>query len=141
MQYDNFIDSVAAFEKFGIETSWHTRDNKELAKARVDFLASTLKAIPPFSEQNLNITINIEQIRQIKEIASQYSVEKVILFPYPAANGNLVPKISVYGGEESKFLAALGMKPLMANDITKEIYESMAQWKDIYGIILYESEP
>lgn len=48
MQYENFIDSIAAFEKLGIESSWQTRDEKELAKTRVDYLSSVLKAFQPF---------------------------------------------------------------------------------------------
>lgn len=137
MQYDNFIDSVSAFEKLGIESSWQTRDDKELAKARVDCLASILKGIRPFPGQELNI--NIEWIRQIKKFALQYSVEKVVLFPYPVGYQQLAQFIRVYGGKKDKFWEAIGAGPLISNNVTQEIRTNIDQWINEYGVILYES--
>lgn len=147
MQYDNLVDSMAAFSKFAIEVNGQAgyyeqvRGNKELEKAKVDFLASVLKAIDPFPRQNLNpldIGINFEWIRQVKQIAPQYSVEKVILFPYIDANGNLFCGIRVYGGNVNQFIEAIGMRPLV-DDNMQEVCAIMSQWESAYGIIIYES--
>lgn len=136
MQYEKFIDSIAAFEKLGIESSWQTRDEKELAKTRVDYLSSVLKAFQPFPVGTPNaLSINIEGVRQIKAIASHYSVEKVVLFPY-FANHSMIPIMRVYGGDKNKFCEETGQRPLTANT---EEYANMAQCEKKYGIILYES--
>lgn len=140
MSYGNFIDSIAAFEKFGIETSGQTRDNKELAKARVDCLSALLKLIHPFPKQHLNsMEINFEWTRQVKKTAQQLSIDRVVLFPYPVNNQNLVLLLRVYGGETGKFCEEIGFNPLKGNNITSEENAALTWWENEYGIILYES--
>lgn len=135
MQYGDFIDSLADLRKVGIETSGLSRDDKEMAKAGVDCLASALKAVSPFPEQNRNtLNINFEWIRLIKETASRCSAEKVVLFPY-FVNQNLIPVMRVYGGDKNRFCEETGQRPLTTN--TAECVD-MAQWEKEYGILLYE---
>lgn len=139
MQYGDFIDSIADLSKLGIETSGLSRDDRELAKAKVDCFASILKVVQPFPEQNLNtININIGWVRHIKTIARKYFVDKVVLFPYPV-NQNLIYYLRVYGGEKANFFEAIGLRSLIASNNASEEYENMDQWEKEYGMILYES--
>lgn len=136
MQYDNFVDLVATFEKCGIEASGQLRDNKELAKARVDYLSSLLKAIQPSPIENTsNLSISFEGVRQFKAIASHCSVKKVVLFPY-FVNQYMIPVMRVYGGDINKYCEETGQIPLTANT---EESANIDQWEKEYGIILYES--
>ena len=138
MQYGDFIDSIADLRKLGIETSGLLRDDRELAKAKIDCFASILKVVQPFPEQNLNtININIEWVRHIKTIARKYFVDKVVLFPYPI-NQNLIYHLRVYGGEKANFFESIGLKSPIVNN-TSEEYANMALWEKEYGMILYES--
>ena len=139
MQYGDFIDSIADLRKLGIEASGLSRDDRELAKAKVDCFASILKVVQPFPEQNLNtININIGWVRHIKTIARKYFVDKVVLFPYPV-NQNLIYYLRVYGGEKANFFEAIGLRSLIASNNASEEYENMDQWEKEYGMILYES--
>ena len=52
---DNFIDSIAAFQKLGIENSRATRDAKEWEKSRVDCLSSVLKLMQMHPEQTVTV--------------------------------------------------------------------------------------
>lgn len=140
MSYDNYIDSIAAFSKFGIEMSGQLRDEKELAKTRVDCLATLLKLIQPLPKQRLNsLEINFEWTRQIKKLAKQYSVDRVVLFPYSADAQNFIPLLRAYGGETVKFFEEIGFNPLKGNNITSEENAILTQWENEYGIILYDS--
>ena len=138
MQYGDFIDSIADLRKLGIETSGLSRDDRELAKAKIDCFASILKVVQPFPEQNLNtININIEWVRHIKTIARKYFVDKVVLFPYPV-NQNLIYHLRVYGGEKANFFEAIGLRALIASNNASEEYANMDQWEKEYGMILYD---
>lgn len=140
MKYDNFIDSITAFGKLKIEISGLSRNNKELAKERLDCTKYTLKAISQLIEQNpRTLNMNYKWIRKVKEIAVQYSVEKVVIFPYPLGNQGIAHLIRAYGGDKTGFFEALGWKSLANNSVTPKEQDSMTQLENEYGIILYES--
>ena len=134
---DNFIDSIAAFRKFGIESSSATRDEKEWRKSEIECISSVLKLMNVHPEQNVTVMgLGIEQIRTIKKIAEQCSVEKVVIFPYP--NGqNILPLIRVYGGDKNSFFSHNGWSPLQP-DTTLEFRSALDSLEKEYGIILYE---
>lgn len=137
MSFDNYIDSVAALTKRGIEINSQTRDSKELAKANVDCLAAILKIIAPFPTGNLNsldMKCFFEWVRRIKEIAQQCPVDKVVLLPYPSENQNVVLYLRVYGVGAGQFFEAMGRNP----EVAIEESDSMAELERNYGIILYE---
>lgn len=132
-----FIDSIAAFSKFGIENSSFPRDDKEWAKSGIDCLSSVLKLMQTYPEQNKTLMMSIDQISKIKRIARQCSVEKVVLFPYP--NGrNILPLIRVYGGDKESFFSQNGWMSLRSDDSLEfvSVFDSLEKE---YGVILYEN--
>ena len=141
MSFENFIDSVAAFSKLGIEMSGRSPDNRKFAETQVDCLSSLLKLIQPYPKQNLTIQgINFEWVRNIKQIAQQYFVDRVIIFPYPIDQQNIVTLMRVYGTETTEFLCAIGFSHIDRNSITAEENAALTQWENEYGVILYERE-
>lgn len=135
---DNFIDSIAAFRKFGIESSGATREEKELEKSRVDGLSSVLKVMQGHPEQNVTVMgLTLEQIRIIKRVAEQYSVEKVVLFPWSDGQ-KVIPCVRVYGGDKEKFFEHLEWSTMRTNS-PAEFVSKCDSLIDEYGIILYEN--
>ena len=140
MSYGNVVDAIAAFTKRGIEINGRTRDEIEWAKANIDCLSALLKLIPAIPEQRLNsIEINFEWVKQVKTSAQKWSVDSVVLFPYPVNNQSFIPLIRTYGGETEKFFAEIGFNLLNGNMITAEEKAILTQWEHEYGIILYKS--
>lgn len=140
MKYDNFIDSITAFGKLKIETSGLSRNDKELAKERLDCTKSVLKVMSQFIEQNSRpLIIDYQWINQVKKIAVQHSVEKVVFFPYPLGDQRIAYLIRVYGGDKTGFFEALGWKPLTDNSVTPKEQDNVTQLENKYGIILYEN--
>lgn len=135
---DNFIDSIAAFKKMGIENSSATRDEKEWEKSRIDCLSSFIKLMQVHPEQQMTVMgLTIEQIRTIKRIAEQCSVEKVVLFPYPDGQ-NIVPLVRVYGGDKEKFFGYFGWSAMGTNS-PAEVASQCDNLIKEYGITLYEN--
>ncbi len=135
---ENFIDAIAALRKFGIESSGYTRDEKEWAKSGVDCISSALKSMLSQPKQNITVMgLNIEQIRAIKNMAAQYNVTKVALFPC-LDNQNIVPLIRVYGEDREKFFHRLGLTPVNPNTYSNYASEYDVLEKE-YGVILYEN--
>jgi hypothetical protein len=135
---DNFIDSIAAFQKLGIESSRATRDAKEWEKSRVDCLSSVLKLMQVHPEQNVTVMgLTFEQVRTIKKAAEQYSVEKVVLFPYSDGQ-KVIPLVCVYGGDKEKFFGHLGWSTMRTNSPVEIASEYNSLIKE-YGIIVYEN--
>ena len=135
---DNFIDSIAAFKKFSIENSGATRDEKEWEKSRVDCLSSVLKLMQVHPEQNMTVMgLTLEQISAIKRTAEQYSVEKVVLFPY--SDGlRVIPLVRVYGGDKESFFRHLGWSSMGTNS-PAEVTSAFDSLIKEYGITLYEN--
>ena len=135
---DTFIDSVAAFGKLGIEASGRTRDEKELAKSKVDCVSAILKLMQIHPEQNLTVMgIGIEKIKQVKEFARQCSVEKVVLFPYLDGQ-SVIPLIRIYGGNKELFFKYNGWTPLQPSIYSKSnVFDSLEKE---FGIILYTKD-
>lgn len=135
---DNFIDSIAAFKKLGIENSGTPRDVKEWEKSRVDCLSSVLKLMQVHPEQNMTVMgLTLEQIKIIKSAAEQYSVEKVVLFPYSDGQ-SVIPLVRVYGGDKEKFFGYLGWSTMGTNSPAEVASECDSLIKE-YGITLYEN--
>lgn len=135
---DNFIDSIAAFKKLEIENSGATRDAKEWEKSRVDCLSSVLKLTPVPPEQNITVMgLTLEQIKTIKMAAEQYSVKKVVLFPYLKGQ-RVIPLMHVYGGAREKFFRHLGWSTIR-NNFPAEVASECDRLIKEYGIILYEN--
>lgn len=62
-------------EKFGVENSGRSRDEKEWTKSGVDCLSSILKLIQKSATPTMSVMgLDIEQIRNIKQIAEQYAM-------------------------------------------------------------------
>ena len=80
---DNFIDSIAAWGKFGVENSGRSRDEKEWAKSGVDCLSSILKLIQKSAIPTVSVMgLTLNRSETSKQIAEQYAIEKVVLsFP------------------------------------------------------------
>lgn len=142
MTHNDYIDTVAALTKLGIEMKSQPRDTTELAKAKIDYLSELLKWIQPIPKQPKNNTAsNFEWVRQLKITAKKYSVDKVILFPYLDENQNLVPFLRAYGGETAKFFGEIGLSSSrIGGKITAEGNAILTQWEREYGIILYEND-
>lgn len=135
---DNYIDFIADLRKINIENSWLTRDEKEQAKTGIDCISDLLKLIQTQPKQNITVMgISMEEIRKIKIIAKQCSVEKVVLFPYP--NGqNVLPFIHVYGGNKELFWRYNGYTQSQLETSSNQ-YPSFEKIEEAYGVILYES--
>lgn len=135
---DNYIDFIADLRKINIENSRFTRDEKEWAKIGVDCMSDLLKMIQTQPKQNITVMgISMEEIRKIKIIAKQCSVEKVVLFPYP--NGrNVLPLIHVYGGNKELFWKNNGYLQSQLETSSNQ-YQSFEKFEEAYGVILYES--
>lgn len=92
-------------------------------------------AIPTVSVMGLDI----EQIRNIKQIAEQYAIEKVVLFPYPDGQ-NIISLIRVYGGDREGFFQFFGWNHIHSNPRTQtELWSNFNILEKEYGIILYEN--
>lgn len=137
---DNFIDSIAAWGKFGVENSGRSRDEKEWAKSGIDCLSSILKLIQKSATPTMSVMgLDIEQIRNIKQIVEQYAIEKVVLFPYPDGQ-NIIPLINVYGGDREGFFQYFGLNHIHSNPHTQtELWSNFNILEKEYGIILYEN--
>ena len=135
---ENYIDFVADLRKINIENSPLTRDEKELAKTGVDCMSDLLKLIQTQPKQNITVMgMSLEEIRKIKIIAKQCSVEKVVLFPYP--NGqNVLPLIRVYGGNKELFFEYNGYPQPQLETFSNQ-YPGFEKFEEAYGVILYES--
>lgn len=134
---ENFVDAIAALRKFGIESSGCTRDEKEWAKSGVDCISSALKSMLPQPKQNITVMgVDIEQIRTIKNIAEQYGIGKVVLFPC-VVNQNIVSLIRAYGGNKEEFFHYLGLPQVDSSTYSNHATEYDILEKE-YGVILYE---
>lgn len=107
---DNFIDLIAIFDK---EKSAYPERNEKLAD------------------------LELMQIRKIKQIAAQYSIERVVLFPY--FDGlNIKSIIRVYGGDKENFFQNMEWSIMPLNS-GKGALSELDRMEREYGIILYES--
>ena len=141
MPYNDLIDSFAAFRKLGIEMSDQPPDDKKLAELRVDCLSSLAKLFAPTPNQrSIMQEVNFEWVRQVKAAAQKYSVDKVVLFPYPSHNQRINPLLHAYGGEIEKLFEEIGFPSLSGNKITAEERSSLICWEREYGIVLYERD-
>ena len=137
---DNFIDSIAAWGKFEVENSGRSRDEKEWVKSGVDCVSSILKLMQKSATPTMSVMgLDIEQIRIIKQIAEQYAIEKVVLFPYPDGQ-NIVPLIYAHGGNREGFFQFFGWNHIHSNPHTQnELWSNFNILEKEYGIILYEN--
>ena len=138
MNQNNLIDFGASIAKLSIENSNLLRNDKELAKYEVDALANIIKTYQYYSNNNISVLgFNILTIKQIKMVASQCLIEKIVLFPVIYTTGNYEILIKVYGQDRQKIFDLINVKTLntsINNEINIDSYEKN------YGVIIYERE-
>ena len=89
-------------------------------------------------EQNMTVMgLTLEQISAIKRAAEQYSVEKVVLFPYLDGQ-RAIPLMHVYGGDKEGLFRHLGWSSMGTNSPAEVTSEFDSLIKE-YGITLYEN--
>ena len=136
MNYNNIFDSIASIGKLRVEASGLTRDEKERTKSNIDAFSNVLKLMQAPSTQNTDIIqLDLNYIKQIKKVANQCSIRKVVILPYPKSQTLL---FRVYDGDREMFFRLLNLSPVKTNSnlsIEENLIDTL---ESEYGIILYE---
>ena len=128
MNNDFMISLFATFGKLKIENSHLSRVEKEIWKFDVDLLEHFLKSI------------NKQQFSNKKDIvtcAKENDLDKVVLVPYPTANGNVV-LVRMDGGNIKNFANTLGLILLDENSTNK--ISDIDYYEKNFGQVVYLRE-
>lgn len=131
------INLMAFSGKLVVEsTSWN-RLQKEGLKAGIDILADVMKDTRVTEETTFSVMgLSVYQIRFVKEAATVYDLDRVIIFPCPI-NSVLTPCLKMEGGDITGFQKMFGVPPLKRESITTS-ESNLPTLIEQYGVILYQ---
>ena len=134
----NVVNIGALAGKLTIENSNLSRDNKEWAKAGIDVLKEFISSTQqPQSGNSLAVYgFSFESIKDIKHIAAQCSVDKIVLFPVFFSNGGYNIYIRVHGIDSYKIFQYVNVIPL--NNAQKKEMDVLLHLEQEYGVVIYE---
>lgn len=135
----SIFDIGVSIGKFGVENSNLSRDDKELAKSRIDLLGEIFKLAQPQPVNPSTVYgLGLTTIQRIKIAAAQCSVERVVLFPMFYANGRYEILIRVYGSDADAIFNSFNVYQL--GNITESDKIELDRLEKENGVIIYEKE-
>lgn len=136
---NKIFDIGASIGKFNIERSDLSRDDKELAKSRMDVLSELLKSAQPKPVGPFTVYgFDLATIQKIKAIAGQCSVDRIVLFPVFYTNGGHEILIRVYGEDRDKIFNHINARQL--NFISESDKKELDRIEKDNGVIIYDKD-
>lgn len=138
MQNHSQIDIFASTGKLGVELSNMSYDTKELSKSCIDLTAELVKMIATNSREMRPIYgVSSESVWNIREVARQYNLDKVVIYPVAGVFNHLVVVFRFYGNSAEAAMKQLGVIPVPVEIVQKNAAK-IAQCENDYGITLYD---
>ncbi len=138
MDKDKLLDLSASIGKFNVENSNLLRDEKEYIKSNIDLVTDILKTNQS-STNNISVMgFSISTIKNMKMLASQFSIDKVIVFPVFYDSGDYQILIKVIGQDRENFFDNINVQKLY--NISGENEKTLDKFEKDYGVIIYERD-
>ena len=138
MDKDKLLDLSASIGKFNIENSNLLRDEKEYIKSNIDLVTDILKTNQSNTNNISVMGFSISTIKNMKMLASQFSIDKVIVFPVFYDSGDYQILIKVIGQDRENFFDNINVQKLY--NISEENEKTLDKFEKDYGVIIYERD-
>ena len=136
MDKDKLLDLSASIGKFNVENSNLLRDEKEYIKSNIDLVTDILKTNQSNTNNISVMGFSISTIKNMKMLASQFSIDKVIVFPVFYDSGDYQILIKVIGQDRETFFDNINVQKLY--NISEENEKTLDKFEKDYGVIIYE---
>lgn len=135
----SIFDIGSSIGKFSVERSNLSRDDKELAKSKIDVLSELLKSAQPKPVGPFTVYgFDLATIQKIKAIAGQCSVDRIVLFPVFYTNGGHEILIRVYGEDRDKIFNHINARQF--NFISESDKKELDRIEKDNGVIIYDKD-
>ena len=138
MDKDKLLDLSASIGKFNVENSNLLRDEKEYIKSNIDLVTDILKTNQSNTNNISVMGFSISTIKNMKMLASQFSIDKVIVFPVFYDSGDYQILIKVIGQDRENFFDNINVQKLY--NISEENEKTLDKFEKDYGVIIYERD-
>ena len=138
MDKDKLLDLSASIGKFNVENSNLLRDEKEYIKSNIDLVTDILKTNQSNTSNISVMGFSISTIKNMKMLASQFSIDKVIVFPVFYDSGDYQILIKVIGQDRETFFDNINVQKLY--NISEENEKTLDKFEKDYGVIIYERD-
>lgn len=138
MNKDKLLDLSASIGKFNVENSNLLRDEKEYIKSNIDLVTDILKTNQSNTNNISVMGFSISTIKNMKMLASQFSIDKVIVFPVFYDSGDYQILIKVIGQDRENFFDNINVQKLY--NISEENEKTLDKFEKDYGVIIYERD-
>ena len=138
MDKDKLLDLSASIGKFNVENSNLLRDEKEYIKSNIDLVTDILKTNQSNTNNISVMGFSISTIKNMKMLASQFSIDKVIVFPVFYDSGDYQILIKVIGQDRENFFDNINVQKLY--NISEENEKALDKFEKDYGVIIYERD-
>ena len=138
MDKDKLLDLSASIGKFNVENSNLLRDEKEYIKSNIDLVTDILKTNQSNTNNISVMGFSISTIKNMKMLASQFSIDKVIVFPVFYDSGDYQILIKVIGQDRENFFYNINVQKLY--NISEENEKTLDKFEKDYGVIIYERD-
>ena len=138
MDKDKLLDLSASIGKFNVENSNLLRDEKEYIKSNIDLVTDILKTNQSNTNNISIMGFSISTIKNMKMLASQFSIDKVIVFPVFYDSGDYQILIKVIGQDRENFFDNINVQKLY--NISEENEKTLDKFEKDYGVIIYERD-
>ena len=138
MDKDKLLDLSASIGKFNVENSNLLRDEKEYIKSNIDLVTDILKTNQSNTNNISVMGFSISTIKNMKMLASQFSIDKVIVFPVFYDSGYYQILIKVIGQDRENFFDNINVQKLY--NISEENEKTLDKFEKDYGVIIYERD-
>ena len=138
MDKDKLLDLSASIGKFNVENSNLLRDEKEYIKSNIDLVTDILKTNQSNTNNISVMGFSISTIKNMKMLASQFSIDKVIVFPVFYDSGDYQILIKVIGQDRENFFDSINVQKLY--NISEENEKTLDKFEKDYGVIIYERD-
>ena len=136
MNLNIVIHAGALIGKSAVELSSLPQNKKEQWELTIDAIEVGLQLFMPIVPNKDETITNCDQIRKL---AAQYSIDKVIVFPVPYKNRKDLFGIRVYGQDSDKLIRVLNLSPI--SNSNSHVIECVDWCEKELGIVVYEREP
>ena len=138
MDKNKLLDLSASIGKFNVENSNLLRDEKEYIKSNIDLVTDILKTNQSNTNNISVMGFSISTIKNMKMLASQFSIDKVIVFPVFYDSGDYQILIKVIGQDRENFFDNINVQKLY--NISEENEKTLDKFEKDYGVIIYERD-
>ena len=138
MDKDKLLDLSASIGKFNVENSNLLRDEKEYIKSNIDLVTDILKTNQSNTNNISVMGFSVSTIKNMKMLASQFSIDKVIVFPVFYDSGDYQILIKVIGQDREDFFDNINVQKLY--NISEENETTFDKFEKDYGVIIYERD-